>query len=126
MIVPALSRKFPVAHRHAINQLSVQHTVCQGRGRRHLVRSLITCREGHRRLIDAQPLISGPLDVALRVDPAGQVVVQIAAFRHSAHEGEELRRPAANSFVIAGRPLLGRFSSALSTHGLRAREGHGQ
>ena len=40
--------------------------------------------------IGAEPVFGGPAQPALRIDRPGQVIVQIAALRHAAQEGEPL------------------------------------
>ena len=114
LVVAGATSHVPVTHGESIHDVPVVHGVLEDLRGRALARN-IPARDGRsrcpvsvgkRKNVDAERQLRRPLDVALRVDGARQVCVEIGALREGAEKGPQRGTVLANALEMTSRSLL--------------------
>ena len=104
-VIVAVERGVPMPHRHRVDGLIEQCRVAQDGGDGWLTGGRVTSGrdQRHRRRGETEAVLGGPAQVALGVDRARQVVVQVPALGHLGEKREQQQRLVADRREVSRR-----------------------
>ncbi len=93
-MIVAVERSIPIAHRHRIDRLIEERRILQHVHHRRAAGARVarSHHDHHRGRDETRFIVRRPAQITLGIDRTGQMVVQVAAFRHLTEKREQLER----------------------------------